>query len=155
MTDSKAIITDFWKQFCEATGVNTPCPPSDCFGDSKALADELLELVLSSQKQATCELKRWFEHHGEAVPKPGDYWIILNGDGDPKCVIRTTHVDVCAVSDVDEKFAWDEGEGDRSLEYWKTEHDKYFVRQAERDGFIYDDSMLCICERFVTVWPQA
>lgn len=125
----------------------------DQFGDTKELGDELLALVLSGDKRATCELKIWFDNHEEALPKPGDHWIITDGSGVPACIIRTTRVDILPVHQVDEEFAYTEGEGDKSLKWWKEAHDAYYERQAAQDGFIYDDSMLCVAERFELVWP--
>ena len=48
--------------------------------------------------------------------------------------------------DVDETFAWDEGEGDRPLAYWRQAHTEYFSRQGafSRDMELY-------CERFTLV----
>lgn len=152
--DQNKIAQAYWTKFCNATGTSGMCPPLDQFGDTPALAYDLLALVLSGQKQATCELKYWFDSRAIPLPKSGDYWIITNGRGEPKSIIQTTRVDLCAVKDVDAQFAWDEGEGDRSLSHWKTEHDAYYQRQAERDGFIYSDNMICVCERFKRVWPQ-
>lgn len=151
--DEKTSEKAYWTAFCKATGVSGACPPSDQFGDTPALADELLALVLKGQKQATCELKRRFDSRNIPMPKAGDYWMITNGQGEPKSIIQTTQVDLCSVKDVDAKFAWDEGEGDRSLSYWKAEHDAYYHRQAKRDGFLYSDDIICVCERFKRVWP--
>ncbi|MEO9633406.1 MAG: ASCH domain-containing protein [Parasphingorhabdus sp.] len=142
-----------WEEYCNATGINEPCPPADQFGDTPELGDELVSLVLKGQKQATCELKRWFDSHGHPLPKSGDRWIITDGSGQEQCIIETTQVDLCSVREVDEAFAWDEGEGDRSLAFWKAAHDAYYKRQAERDGFVYSDEMTCVCERFKLIWP--
>ncbi len=146
-------ITAFWDSFCQETGASGSCPPADQFGDTPALADELLGLVLIGQKQATCELKHWFDSRNIPLPQIGNYWIITNSAGRPKAIIQTTKVDLCAVKEVDDQFAWDEGEGDRSLSYWKSEHDAYYQRQAKQDDFIYTDDMICVCERFKKVWP--
>lgn len=140
-------------RFCKQTGSSGACPPSDQFGDTPTLADELLALVLIGQKQATCELKHWFDSRAIPLPKSGDHWIITNGRHEPRCIIQTTHVELTPVKDVDAQFAWDEGEGDRSLSYWKTVHDAYYHRQAKKDGFSYSDDMICVCERFKRVWP--
>lgn len=148
MTDAEKL----WSDYCAASGVSGPLPESDWFGDDPKMADELLALVLKRQKQATCELRRQFLE--DDIPKVGDHWIITDGAKIPRCIIQTTQVDICAVRDVDTKFAWDEGEGDRSLEYWKREHDAYFQRSAKRDGFDYSDDMEAVCERFKLVWPK-
>lgn len=148
-----SIAETFWKDYCEANGHLGPLPPIDKFGDTKALADELVGLVLSGDKRATCELAIWFENHAEKLPQPGDLFIITDGSDVPKCIIRTTKVDLIPVQEVDEQFAFDEGEGDKSLKWWKTAHDAYYERQAAEDEFVYNDSMLCVAERFVLVWP--
>ena len=144
---------NLWHAYCAPTGKFGPCPPMDQFGDSKELGDELLALVLSGDKRATCELKIWFENHDEELPKPGDHWIITDGSHIPKCIVRTTRVDILPVKNVDAKFALAEGEGDKTLEWWKEAHDAYYERQAKQDGFTYDDSMLCVAEHFELVWP--
>ncbi len=143
-----------WKAYCAATGQSGSLPPIDQFGDTPELGDELVGLVLSGDKRATCELKIWFDNHNEALPKPGDHWIITDGSGVPQCIIQTTQVDILPVNEVDAEFAFTEGEGDKTLEWWKAAHDAYYERQATQDGFIYDDSMFCVAEQFERVWPR-
>ena len=41
--------------------------------------------------------------------------VVLDGRGEPICVIRSVKVEVRPFGEVDEAFAWVEGEGDRSL----------------------------------------
>jgi uncharacterized protein YhfF len=57
------------------------------FGDSGALADQLLELVIKGVKTATCSTED--EPNTSA---PGERWIVLDGRGEPPCVIETTEV---------------------------------------------------------------
>jgi uncharacterized protein YhfF len=45
-------------------------------------------------------------------------------------------------SEIDEAFAFDEGEGDRTLTYWRTAHQSYF----ERHGTFSPD-MVLFCAR--------
>ncbi len=142
-----------WEEYCTDKGISSPCPPSDQFGDTPELADALVKLVLKGQKQATCELQIWFDSRGITLPTIGDQVIIMGGSGTERCIIETTQVDLCSVQQVDEAFAWDEGEGDRSLVFWKDAHDAYYKRQAKRDGFEYSDEMICVCERFKLIWP--
>jgi uncharacterized protein YhfF len=49
----------------------------------------------------------------EPIPKPGDFVMMLDGEGRPRFIWRTTEVTIKPLSQVDEAFAWDEGEGDR------------------------------------------
>jgi uncharacterized protein YhfF len=57
------------------------------FGDSSELADELLELVIKGVKTATCSTED--EPNTSA---PGERWIVLDGRGEPRCVIESTEV---------------------------------------------------------------
>ena len=50
---------------------------------------------------------------------------------------------------VDDRFAWDEGEGDRSLAYWRRVHIDAFAS----GGYPVDDSTPLVLERFELVWP--
>ena len=116
--------------------------PRFAFGDNPALADELLALVISGRKTATCG--DWAETEKTyGVAKPGDLWVVQNGAKRDACVIETIEVTKRRFRDVDAAFAFDEGEGDRSLEDWRRGHRAYF----ERNGGWSDDMWLA-CERF-------
>lgn len=112
------------------------------FGDSRALCDELLALVRSGRKTATCGALRDFTAGGEAMPQAGRRDISLDWDGQPALVIETLDVTVRRFCDVDESFALAEGEND-SLEGWREDHRRYFERNG---GF--DPKMELVCERF-------
>jgi uncharacterized protein YhfF len=111
---------------------------SFAFGDSPALADELLELVLSGTKVATCSTE-----DEPNISKPGERWIVLDGRGNPRCVIESTEVSFRRYGEVDAAFAYDEGEGDRSLAYWRSAHRRYFGRLGK-----FSEDMMLMCERF-------
>jgi uncharacterized protein YhfF len=108
------------------------------FGDSPALADELLELVIKGVKTATCSTE-----DDPNTSAPGERWIVLDGRGEPRCVIETTEVTYRRFNEVDASFARDEGEGDRSLACWRDAHRAYFGR-LER----FSEDMKLMCERF-------
>jgi len=108
------------------------------FGDSPALADQLLGLVIKGVKTATCSTED--EPNTSA---PGERWIVLDGRGEPRCVIETTEVTYRRFNEVDATFAHDEGEGDRSLAYWRDAHRAYFGRRGR-----FSEDMTLMCERF-------
>jgi len=108
------------------------------FGDNPALADELVELVIKGIKTATCSTED--EPNTSA---PGERWVVLDGCAEPRCVIETIEVTYRRFSEVDAAFAHDEGEGDRSLAYWRSAHQSYFGRLGR-----YSDDMMLMCERF-------
>ena len=51
---------------------------------------------------------------------------MLDGRGQPRCVIETTEVTYRRFGEVDAAFAYEEGEGDRSLAYWRNAHRRLF-----------------------------
>ena len=122
------------------------------FGDSPEQADELVGLVVAGVKRATAGSLRSFTD-SEPVPQVGDHVVAVDGGGHPRCVWRTTDVEIKPLDQVDERFAWDEGEGDRSLAYWRDAHDRYFRREAARDGVEFEPAMMTVFERFTIVWP--
>lgn len=143
----------FWRAFVAHSG----CADRDyvvvAFGDSPALATELAALVVDGTKRATCSLARDYAGASETLPAVGDLVVVVDGSGEPQCVWRTTEIEIKPLIEVDERFAWDEGEGDRSRAYWLKAHRTYFQRQAERDGFVMHDRIDAVFERFEVVWP--
>lgn len=112
------------------------------FGDNEKLCNELLQLVRSGAKTATCGALREFGPGKEAMPVAGRQDIALNWDGSPALLLETIEVRQVRFCDVDEEFALAEGEND-DLAGWRRDHQQYFERTG---GF--DDDMLLVCERF-------
>jgi uncharacterized protein YhfF len=138
-----------WDDYCAASGTDpSPEPAVEPFGDSAELADELLQLVLHGPKRATAGLLRDFGD--EPLPEPGSHWVVLDGRGEPACVLRTSEVRVGLVETVDDAFAHDEGEGDRTRAWWLEAHRAFFGRQP---GGFDEARDLVVFERFELVWP--
>lgn len=154
MTRMSARAAGMWSAYCTASGID---PATRCdvfaFGDSAELADELAELVRAGPKRATAELVATFEHDQEELPEPGSHSIVLDSREEPACVIQTTEITIKPVGEVDAAFAWDEGEGGRTVASWLAAHRSYFARTCAARRQAYDDSLLCVFERFVVVWP--
>ena len=114
---------------------------SFAFGDSPGLADQLLDLVIKGVKTATCSTE-----DEPNTSTPGERWIVHDGRGTPRCVIETTEISYRRFGEVDAAFAHDEGEGDRSLGYWRDAHRNYFGRLGR-----FSEDMMLMCERFCLV----
>ena len=108
------------------------------FGDGPELADELLGLVIKGIKTATCSTE-----DEPNTSTPGERWIVRDGHGEPRCVIETTEVSYRRFDEVEANFAFEEGEGDRSLDHWRKAHRAYFTRQGK-----FSEDMMLMCERF-------
>ncbi|MDO8145516.1 MULTISPECIES: ASCH domain-containing protein [unclassified Isoptericola] len=133
---------------------NVVPPPAWAFGDSPRLADELLRLVLVGTKTATASLVVEYEDAGEPEPRKGDLSILLDGAGEPRALIRTTQVDRVPFGEVTAEHAWREGEDDRTLESWRTEHERYWRRTLAGTAHEFDPSLEVLCERFKVLYSE-
>ena len=149
-------IQDFWDSYLASLTADArpdnKLPECWPFGDSAEMADELGVLVAAGTKTATCSLLYEYKMEGSEIPKPGDLSIILDGRGLPMCLIETTEVIIKLFKDVDAQFAYDEGEGDRSMAYWRKGHINFFTRACEALGCRFSEDMRVICERFRLVY---
>lgn len=152
--DSHA-VTAFWKRFLAQSGHADSKPPAAwAFGDSVELADELIALVLHGPKRATaCSLAQ-YEHTGEQIPEVGDCEIVTDGSMRPRAVLQFTDMRVGPLSSVDDAFAWDEGEGDRSRSYWLDAHTRVFKRFLASVDQTFDPDMMTSFERFDVIYQE-
>ena len=157
MNDLHHNINTFWQDYLadvpEEQRAGMRIPEAWAFGRGAEMADELGGLVASGIKQATTSLPWEFEMEGSQLPKPGDLSIILDGKDEPLCLIETVEVRVMPFNQVDERFAYDEGEGDRSLKYWRDAHWHFFGVTCQEIGRELSEEMPVVCERFKLVWP--
>jgi molybdopterin-guanine dinucleotide biosynthesis protein A len=145
---AEARVEAFWREFVAATGIDGEYTAWG-FGSDPEMLTELGLLVRDGPKRATASLPSQYEP-GEPLPAAGDLSVILDGAGAPLCVIRTTDVETRRFADVDEEFAWTEGEGDRSLTYWRKAHIEFFASQ----GVDVSDGDEVVLERFELLWPR-
>lgn len=153
--DSEALRA-FWRRACADLDLD-PTTSVDWFGfgDSPRLADALASEVVDGMKRATAGLVVEMRADNEPMPAPGQHWIVVDGGGHPRAVIQTREVRVAPFATVDEAFAWDEGEGDRSLSWWRAAHIKEFSRSCERLGAVWSEDLDVVFERFEAVWPPS
>ena len=147
---------DMWQAYTEAHPEVEGAAPEytvERFGDSDALADELLAYVLEGPKRATAALVDDFAAEGEPLPRVGSHWIACDGSGRPRVVIRSTELRIATFDDVDAAFAHDEGEDDRTLESWRDGHRRYWERTCAARGATWSESDEIVLERFRVVWP--
>jgi uncharacterized protein YhfF len=148
-------LEGFWQVYLNTMPPGSMAPTSYqswYFGSSKEMAAVLGDLVRRGVKTATCSLLWEHELGGEPLPELGDLSIITDWDGHPLCIIETVEVQIRAFREVDEQFAYEEGEGDRSLASWQEDHWSYFSRICNSLGRKPDESMPLVCERFRLVF---
>ena len=119
----------------------------------KEIADQILQCLLDGDKRATTGLKCFYDAENEDLPCVGDYSVILDSNEQPKCITQITKVEVVKFKDITEEYAYIEGEGDKSLDYWKREHKRVFTKECREDLDIeFHEEMECVCEYFEVVY---
>ncbi len=132
-------------------------PRVSWFGDSPQMAAELGQLVREGRKTATASLMWSWEEEGDLLPVAGEREVVIDWAGRPLAVIELTEVSVVPFIDVDARFAEDEGEGDRSLDYWRAAHRSFFERECSRirRQMTEDAPVVCVRFRLVHAAPVA
>ena len=151
---AKTAETDaFWQAYVRHAGLGDVDYQVVAFGDGPAMATELAQLVVAGIKRATASLAREYADGVLPLPAVGDLVVVVDGAGAPCCIWRTTEITIKPLNAVDARFAWDEGEGDRTLDWWLAAHRRYYARKAAREGFVLDDAIATVFERFTVLWP--
>ena len=114
--------------------------------------DKLAKLVLEGTKTATCSAYELYQVENEPIPQVGDYSVILDSKDNAVCIIQTTKIYIAPYSSCSKEHAYKEGEGDRSLEYWKDVHEEFFTDEMKSINKSFDENMLLIYEEFVVVY---
>jgi uncharacterized protein YhfF len=152
---------DMWMDFLAAIappghqlGQLPETPEAWAFGSGKEMEDELAELVVAGIKRATASSLEGILVEGDPMPRIGGHSVIYDGSQVARCIIRTTVVHVAPLNSVSEAFAWQEGEGDRSVESWLEDHRRFFRAEHEQLEIPFSDSIPVVFEEFVVVWPR-
>lgn len=127
--------------------------PAWFFSDNKKEADECAELVLAGIKRATAPSVWEMEIKKEKVPQVGDLNIVTSWAGEAQCLIRTNKVEAVTFAKVTDEHARLEGEGDRSLAYWKKVHWEYYERVLAGSQYDVSENMPIIFEHFEVLFP--
>lgn len=114
--------------------------------------DKLADLVLQGIKTATCSAYDLYLTENEPLPQAGDYSVILNSNGEAVCIIKTLKVYVTEFHRVSEAHAFKEGEGDRSLEFWRKVHASFLTKELASMGKSFHENTKVVCEEFEVVY---
>ena len=115
-------------------------------------SDKLAALVKSGIKTATCSALIQYEFENKPIPNQGDYSVILDSVDNAVCIIRTNKVYIESFDCVSEEHAFKEGEGDRSLEYWRRVHIDFFTEEFNARKLVFDETINLVCEEFEVVY---
>ena len=140
---------ELWDLFTKENNIDENNYEAWAFGVE---ADVLANLVVTGEKTATASAYPLYEVEEEPLPAAGEYSIILDSKDNAVCVIQTTKVYVIPFNEVTEEQAFKEGEGDKSLGYWREVHEKFFTECMGEAGLKFTYDMKVVCEEFVVVY---
>jgi uncharacterized protein YhfF len=157
MTQSSQIET-FWQDYLstlsEEDRKNASAYLVDDFADTPEAATKVGKLVRDGIKTTTSSLLWGLEHDGEPLPKTGDISVVVDGNGNPLCVIEMMEVEIRPFTTVDEQFAFEYGEGERTLAYWLSDNWDFHSRWCREIGREPSASMPIVFQRFRLLYPQ-
>ncbi len=125
---------------------------ADYFCADEHNANLCADLVLRGEKQASCSLEYWYSHKNEPMPQQGHLQVVTNWDGEPICIIEVTSVTKCQYNHVTAEFAAQEGEGDKTLSWWRKAHWDFFSMECDELGIEPSEDMLLVLEQFKVVY---
>jgi len=149
-------VAAYWQNFLDSLPADSPYRSrpyeAEGWGDSPEMADELGALIAAGTKTATCSAVWEWQAEDASWPDVGFLTIVLDGRDQPLCIVKTTEITLKPYSAVDAQFASDEGEGDRSLAYWREAHRRFFTRALQKIDREFSADMPLVCERFVVIY---
>ena len=125
----------------------------DQFADTPAAATKVGKLVRDGVKTTTSSLVWGLEEIGEALPTVGEIELIVGGQSEPLCIIEVTAVEIKPFNAVDAQFAFDYGEGDRTLAGWQRDNWDFYVRWCIEIGRTPSETMPIAFQRFRVLYP--
>lgn len=118
-------------------------------------ADRLARFVAIGEKTATASAYPLYELENEPLPATGAYSVILDAKDNAVCIIQTKKVAVVPFHEVTAEHAYKEGEGDRSLDFWREAHEKFFTECLKEAGLNFTPDMKVVCEEFEVIYKQS
>jgi len=149
-------VKAMWKKYLSTIGENIndtgKTYESWYFCNNEKDANELAKLVKKGIKKATASLHHLYEIENELIPEVGDYVVITNWKGIAQSIIQITNINIIPFKDVMEEFAAKEGEGDKTLSFWRKVHRKFFTLELKEYSKKFSEDMLVVCEEFEVVY---
>lgn len=140
-------VEEFWQQF-KTTHPEVTTNDYDAYAFVEA--DTLAHLVKIGRKTATTSALDLYDEN-DARPQVGEYSIVLDSQGQPVCVTQTKVVETVPFDQVSAEHAYHEGEGDRTLAYWRDVHRRVFSSFYQQCHREFNEQISCLCEVFERV----
>ncbi|MEU3712085.1 ASCH domain-containing protein [Streptomyces catenulae] len=120
--------------------------------------DRGVAAILDGQKTALTGLREIYAHAGEAIPRAGQRFAVLDSEARPAVTIELTDVRVVPMKEIDDAFARAEGRGYADAAQWRTAHEEFF-RSAGVSAYlghtpVIDGDTLVVAQTFRVVGPE-
>ena len=115
--------------------------------------DLLADLVLRGEKTATASVYDLYVLEDEPLPQEGTFDIILDSQNQAVCIVEIIKVSVEPFSQVSAQHVYKEGEGDKSLTYWRQIHEDFFTDCLGQAGLTFTPESKVVLEEFRKVYP--
>lgn len=116
-------------------------------------ADLLADLVLKGEKTATASAYDLYAVDNDPLPQEGTFDVILDSQDHAVCIVEVTKVSVQPFHQVSADHAYKEGEGDKSLAYWRQVHEEVFTEWMSEAGLTFTPDSKVVLEEFRKVYP--
>ena len=144
---------ELWEDYIKSGGEERQKEAWAFCGGGKE-ADELLSLVKEGKKRGTASSLIAYKTEKQPLPSVEDLSIILDSKNEAHLIIKTRKVTVTPFLDVHPYHGFLEGEGDRSLSYWRKVHEEFFAPDYKAEGLGFDPMGDVVLEEFDVVYPN-
>ena len=116
-------------------------------------ANLLADLVLKGEKTATASAYDLYAVDNDPLPQEGTLDVVLDSQDQAVCIVEVTKVSVQPFHQVSADHAYKEGEGDKSLAYWRQVHEEVFTEWMSEAGLTFTPDSKVVLEEFRKVYP--
>ncbi len=143
----------FWQKCRHALGP-AALPDGDyrvrAIGKQREICELILKLIEAGDKTGTFSLTSDFEG---TLPRPGEYQILTDFEGEPRCVVRIDATEVLPFRDIGSEHTQTEGPELREVGAWKTLHRGYWTPLLQAQGQAFSEELPVVFQRFTRVYP--
>jgi uncharacterized protein YhfF len=143
----------YWAKFLKDTGRDQGdrCAGDFSFESRGFTGNEQLTLVLSGRKTAAFSSYATYGIDNEPLPVSGELYVVVDRNGDGRCVIEVTGVSVIPFKDVTWEMAQQEGE-DENLEAWRDKQKEYLREEGDIVGFQFTPEIHLVYMTFLVIY---
>jgi len=150
--DAAEDIDDFWARFVKNEGLHpkTEYREALCLDEYDA-AEPLLQLVLQGRRTANVTSRLFWDWLECDLPEPGDFSILTDREGRPRCVLETMEVAELPLSRVQWDMAALEAE-DADLAAWQERQRRRLTAEAIKLRRDPEADPMLVLEVFEVLW---